>query len=253
MSLPIWTPAALSSEAFTYQGAVWRLVEAQHRVSTLKLVDSLEEQALLEGLLEESKPVLPPECAGLDYLLATPFRYGAIYPHGSRFRRAGRTLGVYYAAEAITTALAEMAFYRLLFYADSTATPFPANAADYTVFSASIKTEGAIDLTKPPLDRDRGHWSHPTDYSACQALADAARPVGIEVIRYRSVRDPDGGANVALLAASAFAEPRPLERQTWRIRISALGVQALCDFPTMRVEFARADFGNDPRLARSSG
>jgi hypothetical protein len=85
-------------------------VEAQHQISTLKIVDTLEEQALLETLLEESKPVLPPECKGLDYLLATPFRYGAIYPHGSRFRRAGRTLGVYYASEAVETAISEMAF-----------------------------------------------------------------------------------------------------------------------------------------------
>ena len=106
MSLPIWTPAALSSEARPFAGPVWRFVEAQHRVSTLKLVDTLDEQALLEDLLEESKPVLPPECAGLDYLLATPFRYGAVYPYGSRFRRAGRTLGVYYAALSVETALA---------------------------------------------------------------------------------------------------------------------------------------------------
>ena len=65
MSLPIWTPAALSSEARPFAGPVWRFVEAQHRVSTLKLVDTLDEQALLEELLEENKPVLPRECAGL--------------------------------------------------------------------------------------------------------------------------------------------------------------------------------------------
>lgn len=250
MSLPIWTPDALSSEARPFAGPVWRLVEAQHRVSTLKLVDTLEEQALLEGLLEESKPALPPECEGLDYLLATPFRYGAIYPHGSRFRRAGRTLGVFYAAEAVTTALAEMAFYRLLFYAESPKTPFPANAADYTAFSAATGTKAALDLTVPPLVRDHLHWSNPTDYAACQALAEAARSAGIEAIRYRSVRDPKGGANVALLSARAFADPKPLERQTWRIRLSTYGVQAICDFPTLRIEFSRDDFGSDPRLER---
>lgn len=249
MSLPIWTPAALSSEARAYAGPVWRLVEAQHRVSTLKLVDTLEEQALLEDLLEESKPMLPPECAGLDYLLATPFRYGAVYPHGSRFRRAGRTPGVFYAAEAVTTALAEMAFYRLLFYAESPQTPYPANAADFTAFSASVATGAALDLTRSPLDRDHARWTDPTDYAACQALSDAARDAGIEVVRYVSVRDPGGGANVALLSATAFAAPKPQERQTWHIRLSGRGVQAICEFPPARVEFARADFGNDPRLA----
>src|SRR5690554_4559167 len=108
MSLPIWTPAALSSEGRAVSGRFWRLVEAQHQVSTMKLVETVEEQALLEELLEETKPAFPPECAGFDYLLATPFRYGAAYPHGSCFRRAGRTLGVFYAAAGVETALAEM-------------------------------------------------------------------------------------------------------------------------------------------------
>ena len=60
-------------------GRCWRVVEAQHVVSTLKLVDTLAEQALLEDLLEETKPPVPPECRHLHYLLATPFRYGAPY------------------------------------------------------------------------------------------------------------------------------------------------------------------------------
>lgn len=248
MSLPIWTPAALSSEARSFSGPVWRFVEAQHRVSTLKLVDTLDEQALLEDLLEESKPVLPPECAGLDYLLATPFRYGAVYPHGSRFRRAGRTLGVYYAGLSVETALSEMAFYRLLFFAESPATPLPANAADYTAFSALVETGAAIDLTVPPLDRDAALWTHPTDYAACQALTDGARAAGLAAIIYRSVRDPAGGTNMALLTASAFAAPRPVERQTWRIRLSPLGVQALCDHPPRRIGFSREDFRGDPRI-----
>jgi hypothetical protein len=47
---------------------VWRIVEAQHRVSTLKLVDSLAEQAALEEILEVTKPPLPEECRHLDYL-----------------------------------------------------------------------------------------------------------------------------------------------------------------------------------------
>ena len=37
-------------------GACWRLVEAQHWVSTLPLVDTLEEQARLEQILEDTKP-----------------------------------------------------------------------------------------------------------------------------------------------------------------------------------------------------
>ncbi|WP_208248606.1 RES family NAD+ phosphorylase [Rhizobium sp. T1470] len=249
MSLPIWTPAALSSEKRAISGRFWRLVEAQHQISTLKLVDTLEEQALLETLLEESKPALPPECIGLDYLLATPFRYGAVYPHGSRFRRAGRTLGVFYASERVETALAEMAFYRLLFYAESPATSLPANAAEYTAFAAAIATASAIDLTRAPLDADRIIWTDLQNYAPCQALADAAREAGCQAIHYESVRDPQRGRNIALLTAAAFAAREPVERQTWRIRLSGIGVQALCDFPRVRIGFSVEDFARDPRMA----
>lgn len=249
MSLPIWTPGALASEARPFAGRVWRVVEAQHRVSTLKLVDTLAEQALLEDLIEETKPALPPECERLDYLLATPFRYGALYPTGSRFRRAGRTLGVYYASEAPDTALAEMAFYRLLFFAESPKTPWPQDLSDYTAFSAAVAGECALDLTVPPLDRDRAAWTHLIDYAPCQGLADAAREAGVAVIRYESVRDPERGANVAVLTGTAFADPHVLERQTWRVRFSASGVQAVCEFPERRVGFAVEAFAADPRIA----
>jgi hypothetical protein len=249
MSLPIWTAAALSSEAVRLNGKVWRLVEAQHRVSTLKLVDTLDEQALLEDLIEETKPAIPAECRHLDYLLATPFRYGSVYPLGSRFRRAGRTKGVFYAAEQVATAVAEMAFYRLLFFADSPDTPWPKDAAEYTAFSAAIRTDQAIDLTKPPLSKDSIHWTAFFAYGACQALADAAREAELHAIRYQSVRDPAKRANVAVLSCHAFAKSKPVDRQTWRIRLSASGVQALCEFPRQRVGFGRADLAGDPRIA----
>ena len=249
MPSPIWTPAALSSEFRTYEGLCWRLVEAQHWVSTLKLVDTLDEQALLEDLIEASKPAIPPDCQHLDYLLATPFRYGAPYPKGSRFRRAGMTPGVYYAAENPESAVAEMAFYRLLFFAESPATPWPSDAAEYTAFAAAVATQAMVDLTRPPLAKDREIWTDLSSYDACQALAEAVRAAAGEVIRYESVRDPQGRANLAILTCTAFAEARPLERQTWSVRLSASGVQALCEFPRLGVEFPRDAFAADPRIA----
>jgi hypothetical protein len=244
-----WTPDALSPEARAYAGSCWRLVEAQQRVSTLKLVDTLEEQNLLEGMIEETKPAVPPECRHLDYLLSTPFRYGAAYPHGSRFRRAGRTLGVYYAAERPETAVAEMAFYRLLFFAESPGTPWPRDPGEYTAFAAAVRSERAIDLTISPLARDRAAWTHLTDYAACQDLADASRRAEIEIIRYESVRDSGHGANVALLTCRAFERPKPTRRQTWRIRLSPSGIQAICEFPDLRIGFDRDAFAADPRIA----
>lgn len=223
-------------------------MEAQHRVSTLKLVDTLAEQSLLEDLLDDTKPRLPPEARDLHYLMAAPFRYGAIYPHGSRFRRAGRTPGVFYGAEEPQTAAAEMAFYRLLFYGESPQTPFSANPAEYSAFNAPVRSEAAIDLTKPPFAAQRASWIPFSDYEACQAIADAARAASIDVIRYESVRDAQHRANLALLTPRAFIAREPVRFETWRIRIGSFGAQVIREFPNERIEFRRDAFSDDPRL-----
>ena len=243
-----WTRAALSSERRRMSGVCWRMVEAQHRVSTMKLVDTLAEQSVLESLVDATKPPLPPECRHLHYLLATPFRYGAPYPSGSRFRRAGLTPGVFYASKTASTAVAEMTFHRLLFFADSPDTPWPGDAGDLTAFSVRFRTPIGIDLTAPPFDAERRRWTHPTDYGPCQTLADTAREADVEVLRYNSARDADG-VNIAVLSCRAFAVHEPLERQTWRLSLNAHGARVICEFPEMRLEFSRQAFGADPRIA----
>jgi hypothetical protein len=245
--LHTWTRDALSSEARPLEGTCWRLVEAQHRISTLKLVDTLAEQAVLEELLERTKPPVPPECRHLHYLLATPFRYGAPYPKGSRFRRAGFTPGVYYSSERVETAVAEIAFHRLLFFAESPATPWPSNALELTAFSVRFATGRALDLTKAPLSDDRDVWTHPVDYGRCQDLADSARAADVQVIRSESTRDA-GMANIALLTCLAFGVSKPTARQSWRLGISATGLRALCAYPEMRLEFPPDAFAGDPRF-----
>jgi hypothetical protein len=245
--LDTWTRDALSSEARPLKGTCWRLVEAQHRVSTLKLVDTLAEQALLEDLLEKTKPPVPPECRHLHYLLATPFRYGAPYPKGSRFRRAGFTPGVYYASEQVETAVAEIAFHRLRFFAESPALPWPSNALELTAFSVRFATGKAVDLMQSPLSRDRESWVDPIDYGPCQRLADEARGAGVDVIRSESARRI-GGANIAILTCRAFAVRKPISRQSWRLRIGATGIRALCDYPEMQLELPPNGFPTDPRL-----
>ena len=252
MSSATWTPGALRPERRRLSGPCWRVVESQHRVSTMKLVDTLAEQELLEVLVENTKPPVPAECRHLHYLLFTPFRYGAPYPAGSRFRRAGLTAGVFYGSQTAATAIAETAFHRLLFFADSPATPWPGNAVEHTAFLIKFRTAAALDLTRPPLDGGRRLWTSRTDYRACQDLADQARAAGVEVLRYESARDPasDRGINLALLTCHAFDSREPLERQTWRIHLGAHGVRALCDFPDQRLGFDRRAFADDPRIAK---
>ncbi len=247
MLSPIWTHDALRSEHRVLACTAWRLVEAQHVVSTLGLVDSLDEQNTLEDILEDSKPPMPEECRGLDYLLHTPFRYRP-YPNGSRFRRAGLTPGVWYGAEHPETAVAEMVFYRFLFYAESPATPFPDAAADYTAFAVGVSARDGLDLTAGTLAEFAADWTRLTDYAACQDLADAAREIGTGVIRYRSVRDPEARANLAVLTCRAFRDKAPVARQSWRIRMSVRGAQAMRDHPRRGLEFGPDAFAPDPRL-----
>jgi hypothetical protein len=243
----MWTPDALASEARLWEGPAWRVVEGQARVSTMKVVDTLVEQKLLESVLDRSKPAYPPSCAGLHYLLATPFRYWP-YPTSSRFRRADQREGCFYAATTPETAIAEMAFYRWLFFADAPGMRLPANALEHTAFSVQISAARVLDLTAPPLDRDEATWSQLTDYSACLDLADSARQAGIEVIRYRSVRDPQRGINLAVLTPAVFVSP-PLSPQSWSLFVTPRAVQAFREMPPTSIEFTLTGWAADPRVA----
>lgn len=248
MSWPIWTPAALSSEARAFEGEGRRLVEAQHHVATMKLVDTVEEQALLERLIETTKPHLPEPCRHLHDLLAAPFRYRPAVS-GSRFRKAGDVRGVFYAAREERTAVAEIAFWRLLFFAESPDTPWPERPLQLTSFAVDLEAERALALAEPPLDRDLAYWTDPVDYEPTQALAESARAAAIALLRYPSVRDPEAGENLAVLDCAAFARPVPRDLRTWHLLLEANGVRAVCEQPTVRLGFDRASFSRDPRIA----
>lgn len=216
----MWTPTALASEFCRRARTVWRVVEGQHIVSTRKVVETQAEQALLEEILEQTKPSVPREAESVHYLLYTPFRYNAPYPVGSRFRRAGSTEGVFYASEQIRTALAEHCHYRLKFFQESPDAVLPRHQERLTVFSIDYRSNRVLDLTAPPFVKDRAVWTHASDYQATQAFADTARQAGAEIIRYESVRDIKQGINVALLSPTAFHSKTPKTMQTWFLYLS---------------------------------
>ena len=247
MSSTTWTADELLSNACRRAGTCWRAVEAQHINSTMKLVEHSEEQDRLEQLLEASKPPYPQECAGLHYLLFTPFRYR---PHkrGSRFRRANQIDGVFYASEDPHTALAEKAYYSLLFYADSPDTPLPDNPVQHTVFSVKYKTAKAIDLTEPPLNANKKFWKAPSDYTACQHLADEARKANIQLIKSASVRSPNNGKNISLLSCASFQSKEPEQIQTWHIGVQPEQVVTIREFPREKLTFSITDFVPTLRL-----
>jgi hypothetical protein len=211
MSSSIWTRCAGASELRPLRLSPWRVVEAQHQVSTRKLVDSAEEQALLEELIDGVKP---PDRTGsrLHYLLFTPFRYPPL-PHGSRFG-GRRERGIWYGSLERRGAFAEVAYYRLLFLEGTRAELGTVEIA-LTAFTASVRTARGIDLTAPPFDKHRRAISSPTSYSSSQALGAAMRSDGVEAFQYRSARDVEGGVNVGVFAPSVFGASSPRSFETW--------------------------------------
>ena len=246
MSLPTWIPAALSSEAKVFSAVCWRAVKSQYAAATMVLVDNLAEQAVLEEILEETKPSVPVECRDLHYLLFTPFRYSVRY--GSRFHMKNEP-GVFYAALAEYTALAETAFHQLLFYTESPETPWPEKPVEFTLFSVTAGADKTIDLTGPPFDAKNELWADPVEYAACQQLARAARERELDAIRYRSVRDPQGGDNIVLLHCRAFGKNEPGKMRNWHLRFSEHGIMARREHAAEGLQFTRDDFANDPRIA----
>jgi hypothetical protein len=216
VSSPIWTPRAVASEARVVELALWRAVEAQHVASTRRLVDSVEEQKVLEEVLERTKPRIASSLEKFHYLLSTPFRYPPGM-HGSRFRSAADT-GVFYAAEAQRTACAEVGYWRWRFLADSAGLE-SLGPAPQTLFQVKAKGR-AVDLRKKPFVRDQAKWRHPADYTATQAFARAARQAPVGMIRYESVRDPEKGGCAALLEPAAFARRAPVAQQTWHLTVT---------------------------------
>jgi hypothetical protein len=227
-----------------YQGTIWRVVEGQHRNATRRLVDSDAEQELLESLIDRVKPAPPAgqEFEGLHYLLLTPFRHPPL-THGSRFgTRAERSL--FYGSEALETAMAETAYYRLVFL-EGTAAALSPLTVELSAFLADVRTGAAVDLTRPPFDAHHRALASRTRYEATQRLGAEMRADGVELVRYPSARDVDGAPNVALFTPRALARKEPRARfETWRCVATRekVEMQKLDWFDRRRLSFPRAQF-----------
>ena len=222
MSFNTWTPHAVSSEAFLWQERVWRIVEAQHVASTMKLVDDVDEQHALEVLLEGSKPVMRPGTSNLDYLLATPFRY---HPKrgGSRFR-SEIDPGVFYGAESIRTAGAELGYWRWRFLKDSVDLDYLGPVA-HTVFCSEPFCR-VVDLRRPPFDQDAMVWTTSDRYLETQEIARVVRKTDVQAIIYESVRDENPAWCVAILDPDVFEDIKPqIDKRVWFLSVTQKSVQ----------------------------
>lgn len=234
----MWTPSELASEARSYRRRVVRIVEAQHRISTNRLASNAADQALLEALADEVKPSLPPAARHLPWLLASPFRYGLGRP--SRFRAAHVLPGIFYASEDIETAVTEAAYWRLVAFSRSPGFRRPRSLTPMSAFSVQVRAERALDLLSGSLASQESLWTHPSDYTATQALAGVAREAGMEIIRAPSARRP-AGVNIAVLEAAALASsPRP--HSSWGFLATEEGLIATRELSDDALRFTLASF-----------
>jgi len=224
-------------------GKAWRVVEAQHVISTRKLVDSAEEQEVLESIIEDAKPPLPDsdEFRGLHYLLTTPFRYPPLR-HGSRFGTRTEP-SLWYGSARPRTAFAETAYYRLVFLEGTTADIEPVSV-ELSLFHVAVRTSTGVDLTRPPFDSQRDVIASPTSYDKTQRLGARMRESGVQAFRYPSARDAKGGKNLALFTPKAFAAKVPGVPETWYcVATSAMVELTKIDiFEQRRLVFPRGDF-----------
>ena len=227
MSSSIWTRCAGDSELRPLRLSPWRVVESQHQVSTRKLVDSADEQLLLEQLIDGAKP---PDLTGgrSHYLLFTPFRYPPLR-HGSRFGRRHER-GIWYGSLELRSAFAEVAYYRLLFLEGTTA-ELGIITTPLTAFRATVRTESGIALEEPPFDAYRATIASPVSYEDTQPLGDAMRAAGVDAFTYPSARDPEGGVNVGAFTPTVFGRSKPTSLESWH-----------CAASRERVDVTRSDY-----------
>ncbi len=195
-----------------------RVVEGQSYFSTRKLVDTDDEQALLESMIEDSKPIAPTHNSKgkLNFLLITPFRYPPLRG-GGRFHQSHEQ-SLFYGSEELTTAMAEVAYRRFLFLFDTEA-KLENQHVPHTSFTVDVKTSKGVFLDAPPFDAYRAKISNPESYKHSQALGAAMRENGVEAFRFYSARHTQG-KNVGLFSVEAFKETHPTNDKHWNMYIS---------------------------------
>lgn len=238
-----WDSCLAATQPRTLSGTLRRLVESQEQVATTQLVSSLKHQALLEEMLEATKPPRRKGTEHLHYLLATPFRYPPL-KHGSRFGKRSEP-SLFYGSLETRTVLAEAAYYRFVFWYGMATPPAKKLDTQHTLFEAHYKSAQGLRLQDAPFKQYVEQLAHPADYHATQALGTQMRAAGIEAFEFISARDPQKGINVALFSPRALASHTPVAQEPWlceltadHVRFHSLHAKSFFDFP---VELFHAD------------
>lgn len=225
----IWDECHGAQQIEALAGTLYRLVESQEQIATLGYVDTLDEQALLESMLEVSKPIYKEDLTAYHYLLSTPFRYPPL-KWGSRFGSANEP-SLFYGGTTINVTLAESAYYRFIFWNSMSGKPIKQQIkSEHSLFTVGYKSSKGVSLQTAPFDQYEQEISHPNQYQQSQQLGSAMRAAGVEVFEYPSARDPQKENCVGLFTARAFKNKKPNNMTLW-----------LCETTANEVRFKQLD------------
>jgi hypothetical protein len=231
----------------SYANSVCRMVETQEYAATTSLVDDLEEQAILEQLLDDFKPNYADDTQNLHYLISTPFRYPPL-KYGSRFGTITEP-SYFYASEAISTCLAEAAFYRF-YLIDGTETPFPkVIQSEHSLFFVKVFSINTLDLTTILDTETQQKLTDPVSYSLTQKIGQHARKGGVELLRYFSARSQELGINVAIDNHTIIQSTKPEDKVEYICQLDPqTGILRFSQPRTFPVRFTREQFLVDGEL-----
>ncbi len=216
----VWDACNGAQQIERLTGTLYRLVESQEQVATLGYVDTLDEQALLEEMLENTKPVYKEDLTAYHYLLSTPFRYPPL-KWGSRFGGVHEP-SLFYGGSSVDVTLAESAYYRFVFWNSMAGTPIKNQIrSEHSLFSVDYQSQHGVSLHQAPFDNYEHEIFSPTQYTQSQQLGSAMRASGVEAFEYPSARDPQKGSCVGLFTAHAFRHKQPKNMTQWLCETAA--------------------------------
>ncbi len=188
------------------------------------MVDSIEEQEVLEELIEQSKPLLLLSQMNFHPLLYTPFRYPPL-KNGSRFGKKTEP-SLWYGSLTIETMMAEKAFYQFVFINASTAN-FGLVTSPMTTFSTHLNILNGIKLNETPFGQFKNEISSPSHYENSQFLGTRMRENNVDGFTFYSARDSKKGINVGIFKINAFRDKNPDRKSfaTWQCNTTQMNVE----------------------------
>lgn len=227
---------------------IHRMVESQEQVATMRLVDTLDEQSLLEELIESTKPNLM--SGQRHYLIETPFRYPPL-EYGSRFGSPFEC-SIFYGSHTVNAMLYESAYYAFYFW-DALKIPFETPIIHHkTSFEVKVKSASYLNLCAIQDADMQMKLRSKTDYGFTQSVGAELRALQVEAFSYFSARSPNEDKNMGVFNIDSIAS-HPLRQSGWEVKQTAESILFYCRKNTaLNKQFQKTDFLVDQKIPEPS-